>query len=200
MKHVQKRSRETKERILTVARKLFRQEGYEQTSTERIAADANVAKGSVFAHFGDKTNLLAAVGSEEIKQLLKLSQAKVPQGARLALTDSILQFYRPWLRFFLQNPDFTRLYFSQSGLSHGPWTEAFVCACLEQENQIIRIIENAGIVSNDATHAAKFYGRGAQAFFFQVVGYRINGWIDSDQEAETALQNYLDVWLGRLQT
>jgi len=197
MKHVQKRSRETKEQILAVAKKLFKEEGFKKTSTERIAADASVAKGSVFAHFGDKTNLLAAIGSEEIGRLLKRSQAAIHESTRLSLIDAMMQFYRPWLTFFLENPDFTRLYFSQSGLSQGPWTETFVRSCFEQENLIINIIENAEFSSTDATRTARFYGRGAQAFFFQVVGYRISGWIDSDKEAEKTLQNYLAAWLDR---
>lgn len=195
MKHIQKRSRETKERILAAAKKLFRQEGYGKVSTERIATEANVAKGSVFAHFGDKTNLLAAIGSQEISQLLKASQETVPENTNVPLIDRMMQFYQPWLKFFLENPDFTRLYFSQSGLSRGPWTETFVQTCFEQENLIISIIEEAEFSPNNSAHTAKFYGRGAQAFFFQVVGYRISGWIDSDKEAEKILQNYLAVWL-----
>lgn len=198
MKHIQKRSRETKERIFNVAKKLFRDEGYEKISTERIAIDANVAKGSVFAHFGDKINLLAAIGNQEIRQLLKQSQVTMLENTELPLIDRMMQFYRPWLKFFLESPDFTRLYFNQSGLSHGPWTETFDQSCFEQENLIISIIEEAEFSPNNATHTAKFYGRGAQAFFFQVVGYRISGWIDSDKEAEKTLQNYLDVWLDRL--
>jgi len=198
MKHVQKRSRETRVRILSVAKKLFKEEGYEQTSTDRIATQANVAKGSVFAHFGDKTNLLAAIGSEEIEQLLELSRAAILERSQGPLLDMMMRFYRPWLTFFLENPDFTRLYFSLSDLSRGPWTETFDQACLEQENLIISIIEKAEFNSRDAPHPASFYGRGAQAFFFQIVGYRVSGWINSDREAEETLQNYLEVWLDRL--
>jgi len=192
MKHVQKRSRDTQERILATAKKLFKDEGFEQTSTERIAKQAGVAKGSVFAHFGDKTNLLAAIGSEQLAQLLNRPQ---PADDLPSLAQTLMRFYQPWLTFFLENPDFTRLYLSQSGLSKGAWTDTFVRACFEQENAVIDIIARSGFRSIDARHPAKFYGSGAQAFFFQMVSYRINGWIDSDRDAENTLRDYLDTWL-----
>lgn len=53
---------ETRERILTAARSLFAQHGYLNTSTQEIAAEADVAEGSIFYHFGSKKNLLAALG------------------------------------------------------------------------------------------------------------------------------------------
>ncbi len=198
MKHVQKRSRETRERILATAKKLFQEEGYEQTSTDRIAAEARTAKGSIFAHFGDKANLLAAIGSEEINQLLDMSQASIPDHGQSPLVEAMMQFYQPWLKFFLENPDFTRLYFNQSGLSKGPWTETFVRSCLEQENLIVKLIEESKFTSTDNTRTAKFYGRGAQAFFFQVVSYRINGWIENDEIARVTLSDYLHAWLEPL--
>ena len=51
-----------RDRILQTAQKLFADRGYEGTSAEAIAAQAGVAKGLVFHHFGSKAELyLAAV-------------------------------------------------------------------------------------------------------------------------------------------
>ena len=90
------------------------------------------------------------------------------------------------------------MFFSQSGLSQGPWTQTFVRSCLDQENLIVKLIENKNNPLNDKTRSAKFYGRGSQAFFFQTVSYRINGWIDSDNEAQNTLRDYLNAWLEAL--
>jgi len=57
------RPQETRERILAAATALFRRKGYAQTSTQEIAAEAGVAEGSIFYHFGSKKNLLAALGT-----------------------------------------------------------------------------------------------------------------------------------------
>lgn len=56
------RPAETRDRVLAAARKLFAQHGYLNTSTQEIAAEAGVAEGSIFYHFGSKKNLLAALG------------------------------------------------------------------------------------------------------------------------------------------
>lgn len=53
---------ETRAKILTAAKALFRTQGYTQTSSLEIAQSAGVAEGSLFYHFGSKSNLLAALG------------------------------------------------------------------------------------------------------------------------------------------
>jgi len=48
-------------RILAAARALFTQSGYEITSMDTVAAAAGVSKATVYAHFGSKSELFAAV-------------------------------------------------------------------------------------------------------------------------------------------
>jgi len=48
-------------RILAAARALFTQSGYEVTSMDAVAATACVSKATVYAHFGSKSELFAAV-------------------------------------------------------------------------------------------------------------------------------------------
>lgn len=61
---------ETRERILDAARALFRTRGYVNTSTADIAAQAGVAEGSIFYHYGSKRNLLAALGREWAESMI----------------------------------------------------------------------------------------------------------------------------------
>jgi AcrR family transcriptional regulator len=56
------RPEETRERILAAAKLLFARKGYPNTSTADIAAEAGVAEGSIFYHFGSKRNLMTAIG------------------------------------------------------------------------------------------------------------------------------------------
>lgn len=53
-------------RILCVARRLVREEGYAAISIDRIAAEAAVGKGTVFRRFGDRAGLTAALLDENM--------------------------------------------------------------------------------------------------------------------------------------
>jgi len=51
---VQKRSRETRRRIVKAARSLFTELGFEETTTHLIAARAGLSVGGIYAHFKNK--------------------------------------------------------------------------------------------------------------------------------------------------
>jgi AcrR family transcriptional regulator len=54
----QNQAAQTRDRVLTVARRLFIEHGYAGTSVARIAAEAGVSAPTVFAGFTSKVNLL----------------------------------------------------------------------------------------------------------------------------------------------
>ena len=51
---MQKRSKETRERILAVSEKLFSQSGYETTGVAEICSEAGISKGAFYYHFKTK--------------------------------------------------------------------------------------------------------------------------------------------------
>ncbi|HET6988688.1 MAG TPA: TetR/AcrR family transcriptional regulator [Kribbella sp.] len=63
-------SAERREQLITIARGLFAQRGYEATSVEEIAAHAEVSKPVVYEHFGGKEGLYAVVVDREVRALL----------------------------------------------------------------------------------------------------------------------------------
>ena len=102
---------ERREQLLTIARSLFAQKGFEATSIEEIAQRAGVTKPVVYEHFGGKEGIYAVVVDREVRVLLdrivsgltadhpraKLEQAALallgyieeePDGFRLLLRDS----------------------------------------------------------------------------------------------------------------
>ena len=196
MRHVQKRSIDTHERILSAAKRLFDELGFEETSAEQIAADAGVAKGTVFAHFGDKANLLAAIGAEEMTDLLEATRqaAEAGSGASADLLSAVMALYDPWLEFFVSNPEFSRLFLNQSALRRGHWTDRFIDACASLEKHICRLIAaHRGAGADDPS--AAFTTGGLQAFFFQIVIYSLPGWLPDHGAARQAFQDYAAVWL-----
>ncbi|MEV4260456.1 MULTISPECIES: TetR/AcrR family transcriptional regulator [Kribbella] len=63
-------SAERREQLITIARGLFAQKGYEATSVEEIAHRAEVSKPVVYEHFGGKEGLYAVVVDREVRSLL----------------------------------------------------------------------------------------------------------------------------------
>jgi AcrR family transcriptional regulator len=60
----------TKTKILDAARDEFGRKGYVAASTNAIAVAADVAKGSIFSHFGSKAGLFTSVFFRELDRML----------------------------------------------------------------------------------------------------------------------------------
>ncbi len=90
-------SADRREQLITIARGLFAEKGYEATSVEEIAARAEVSKPVVYEHFGGKEGLYAVVVDREVRALLDGITASLTAGrahelveqAALALLDYI---------------------------------------------------------------------------------------------------------------
>jgi len=62
--------KERREQLVSVARALFAEKGFEATSIEEIAARAGVSKPVVYEHFGGKEGIYAVVVDRETRKLL----------------------------------------------------------------------------------------------------------------------------------
>ncbi len=60
----EKRKRELRDRIYTVAQELFTAQGFEDTTVEQIAAAADVVPATFFNHFQNKNAVLAEMTTE----------------------------------------------------------------------------------------------------------------------------------------
>jgi len=95
-KRRQEQARETRQRILVAALKLFSEHGYAGATIEAIAQEAGVAPLTVFAIFGNKRSILAglikvSVGGDD--QPIPLLQRPGPQSV-LQEKDPTRQIYR----------------------------------------------------------------------------------------------------------
>jgi AcrR family transcriptional regulator len=70
--HRSSRWRKQREKILSVAGRLFWQKGYLGTSIDEIARAANVNKASIYYYFKNKTEILYEVASNELLALNEL--------------------------------------------------------------------------------------------------------------------------------
>ena len=65
MRYAPEHKQETKDRIVTVAGRLFRKHGYEGVGIDRIMADANLTRGGFYGYFKSKKDLFRHVVDAE---------------------------------------------------------------------------------------------------------------------------------------
>lgn len=84
-------SSNTRDKILTVATKLFGRYGFNKTSMDEIAKIARKAKGSLYYHFHSKEVLFTEVVKREMFQL-KVELTKICENEKLKATDKLKQY------------------------------------------------------------------------------------------------------------
>jgi len=82
----------TREKIITVANKLFSKFGFHKTSMDEIAKISRKAKGSLYYHFASKEDLFREVVSKEIINL-KEQLAIVIQNEQLTASEKIKSYF-----------------------------------------------------------------------------------------------------------
>ncbi len=112
----QARSQERVNRILDGAEDLFASQGYAATTTNAIAARAEVPIGSLYQFFHDKTAILQALAlryAEKLHQeLTVIDEAEL---ARLSLSDYMNQLIDTTDRFFTENPSYYAIFMEVQG-------------------------------------------------------------------------------------
>jgi AcrR family transcriptional regulator len=90
---------ETKQQILTAARKTFTGQGYAQASIRSIAREAGISVGGVYLHFKNKEELYQTIQNEWMDQLNRntttaLSSSHEPAEAIAAFITASIDFVR----------------------------------------------------------------------------------------------------------
>ena len=76
------------QRIVTAATRLFREDGFDRTKLETIAAEAGVSVGTVYNYYENKGDLLLAIVSMEVNEVLNAGAglvSKPPEGFEEAI-------------------------------------------------------------------------------------------------------------------
>jgi AcrR family transcriptional regulator len=112
----QARSQERVNRILAVAEDLFASQGYTATTTNAIAAQAQVSIGSLYQFFPDKNAILQALAlryAEMLHQALAvIDEAETP---KLLLVDYVNQLIDVTDRFFVEHPSYYAIFMEVQG-------------------------------------------------------------------------------------
>ena len=89
----EKQKADRDQRILGAATRLFREEGYDRSKIETIAAEAEVSIGTVYNYYRNKGDLLVAIVSMEVNEVLRAGAAVVadPPSEVAAAVDRLVQ-------------------------------------------------------------------------------------------------------------
>lgn len=138
---VQQRAQQRITRILDAADELFADVGYDQTTTNAIAARAGTSIGSLYQFFADKNAVLAALAQRYREQLHAVHEAVLtPQTAQLPLPEIYDRILRALADFHVRNRGFRPLFYgSATSRELAAAGEALRQECLGRVEQMLEV-------------------------------------------------------------
>jgi AcrR family transcriptional regulator len=133
---------ERREQLLTVARTLFAQRGFEGTSIEEVAARAEVSKPVVYEHFGGKEGLYAVVVDREVTHLLTAMRAALAGGSARQLIE---QAAVTLLDYIEENPDGFRILVRDSPIGSASYQSILGDVASRVEGILVDPFERIGL-------------------------------------------------------
>ncbi|AEV38013.1 protein containing Transcriptional regulator, TetR-like, DNA-binding, bacterial/archaeal domain [Pseudovibrio sp. FO-BEG1] len=190
----QKRAQETRQRILVAATDLFNQGNFNAVSTESIAEQANVSKGTLFAHFGDKLGLFAEIGLKELKicvdALHEEAETSTASG-REQLNHSLMKI----LQYFEKQPEFLRIFIDVAGWEKGSRAENFLDVAGSIDKLFQRFIEKGQQDKSIRAMDPKLGAVSVRAFMIHAAISRVCGEYPTTEEQHTEVGKLLSLVL-----
>ncbi|HBT20621.1 MAG TPA: hypothetical protein DEA47_04585 [Peptococcaceae bacterium] len=110
---VEEKKRDKRERLLKAGADLFAQKGYHSATVEEITRRADVAKGTFYLYFKDKTDLMNSIlkwlSKRHEESAEKLNSIKCPK-------ERIRKYIENEIRFYEENASFARLNINVLGM------------------------------------------------------------------------------------
>lgn len=124
--------------LIDAAHRVFGEHGFEGATMEAIAAEAGVAKGTIYLYFDSKRAIYDAALDAGMAEVDRLSDERVTQAANLR--DAITGFIAVRTRYFLEHADFFRMYVAEVNRQIiGPRAERRSCqARLERKTRVLQ--------------------------------------------------------------
>jgi AcrR family transcriptional regulator len=107
----QARSQERYNKILEMASNLFLQKGFDGTTTNEIAEEAEISIGSLYQYFDNKVAIVEALTEGYVEALQKLTSDTLATHAEDLPTDvAVDSCLDPIIQFHLDHPEFSKLW------------------------------------------------------------------------------------------
>ena len=193
---IQKRSYETRANILEAARKLTKGKSFDDVSTDSIAKESGVAKGSLFAHFGDKNGLLSYLVAERIQAIVD-EWEEHPASAQNQQEHLVFQSMK-LISLLSTDRTILQIYLDFSGATSHKTSEPFLAALDALETKLLSFLEDWSKNSPEEIRrdlAPAELAAGISAFVTTAAIYRSCGKIGSEAECRKLLERQFQAWL-----
>ncbi len=194
----QKRTHETKARILEAARQLTDGKPFDAVSMDAIARQSGVAKGSLFAHFTDKNGLLSHVVAERLQAIV--DDWDVAGSARGSRLEDLLDRSMALVDLLSADRAVLQIYLDYSGATSSNVSAPFSASLEALENRLFSFLshwrEHGGgpfALRTDLDVAA--LASGVSAFVTTAAIYRACERIGSRAECIALLESQFTAWL-----
>ncbi|MFN3170848.1 MAG: TetR/AcrR family transcriptional regulator [Hyphomicrobiales bacterium] len=188
VKVVQKRTLETRTRLVTAAEAIIAADGYGAMRVEQVVQKAGVAKGTFFAHFADKDALMERIIGARINACLddiaKLSAPRTVEG--------LVSHLMPLLHLMTCERYVFDVIIRHSGAAAkeemGPIAQTFT-----RQIEVVASWLDDGPFRSDV--AAELLAEGVQAFCVQAIALHFCA-VNSQEPMASRLTAYLEAWLN----
>ena len=192
-----RKSRKKRDSILDASIRAFRELGYENTSMDYIAEQANASKRTVYNHFSGKEQLFKEVLSRFLDETSQLK--RIPYKSGHSLYEQLSEFAEAKISI-ARNPEWLGVMKLTLGVlvSHPELARDTLAQCAGMENTLAGWLQAAHrdgrLQIGDAELAAEvFNSMLAGAFFWPAT---IHGPMDKDEEARLK-HEFLETFLAR---
>jgi TetR/AcrR family transcriptional regulator, cholesterol catabolism regulator len=145
----ERNQRDKQRRIVSAAGELFREQGFESTTTDQIAARADVAKGTLFLYAPTKLHLLVLVYEQDLGALVEQAFAGAnPEGPVVA---TLAGLFAPFFELYQRDVGLARRFVREQLFvaSPGAATESALRVLLRQMAALILSWQDAGRVTRE---------------------------------------------------
>lgn len=178
----ERNKQEKLERIKQAARDLFASQGYEETTIRHISDKADVAVGTVFLYFKDKSDLLVKLFEEDLETTWQQVSKKKARGK---LIENLLTVFTKLLEFYNKDQKLSLLFLKEvlsKDASQG-WSEQLNRFLEHLTNLVQQAQETGETQRGNATQAARN--------FFALYYAALTGMLSSSLTVEVTVQHFL---------
>ena len=143
------------DRIIEAATRLFREQGYEAVKMEAIAAAAEVAIGTIYNYYRNKGDLLVAIVSLEVEEVLKAGEEVIasPPASAEAAVDALVGGYVEHSLHYLSKEMWRQAMAISTTQPESPFGETYAdldVALALQTRQLLEKLQALGLLARAA--------------------------------------------------
>ena len=148
--HRQFQKSETRRLILKAARDLFEKYGFEKTTMRALSAKTHMGYGTIFKHFSNKQELLAACLYEQIENVLIKAVETLPTNS--GLKPQFMHVASRLIRHYAERPKLSKTLIEHMVVLDGSWKDKMdsqVDSFLRFLDDLIQNSKNRGEIRKD---------------------------------------------------